>query len=72
MYKRQAYCYDFIAEWLHSDNIQQLYDVARYVEDEARMYQRFEKLTVEDLVGTECFPCKMCIRDSFYPVADGM
>lgn len=53
----QAYCYDFISEWLHSDNITQLYDVARYVEDEARLYQRFEKLTVEDLVGTECFPC---------------
>lgn len=53
----QAYCYDFISEWLHSDNIPQLYDVARYVEDEARLHQRFEKLTVEDLVGTECFPC---------------
>lgn len=53
----QAYCYDFISEWLHSDNIQQLYDVARYVVDEARLHQRFEKLAVEDLVGTECFPC---------------
>lgn len=81
----QAYCYDFISEWLHSDkvnfgevgrqgepvragrcpgaegglgrDIQQLYDVARYVEDEARLRQRFEKLTVDDLVGTECFPC---------------
>ena len=53
----QAYCYDFISEWLHSDNIPQLYDVARYVEDEARLHQRFEKLAVEDLVGTECFPC---------------
>ena len=53
----QAYCYDFISEWLHSEDIQQLYDVARYVEDEARLHQRFEKLTVEDLVGTECFPC---------------
>ena len=31
--------------------------MARYVEDEARLYQRFEKLTVEDLV-------EMCIRDS--------
>ena len=38
----QAYCYDFISEWLHSDNIPQLYDVARYVEEEARLYQRFE------------------------------
>lgn len=68
----QAYCYDFISEWLHSDkvnsseagreggldrDIQQLYDVARYVEDEARLHQRFEKLTVDDLAGTECFPC---------------
>lgn len=81
----QAYCYDFISEWLHSDkvnsgevgrqgepvragrcpgaegglgrDIQQLYDVARYVEDEACLRQRFEKLTVDDLVGTECFPC---------------
>ena len=54
---RQAYCYDFISEWLHSNDIGQLYDVARYVEDEARLHQRFEKLTVDDLVGTECFPC---------------
>ena len=68
----QAYCYDFISEWLHSDkvnsnevgregglgrDIQQLYDVARYVEDEACLHQRFEKLTVDDLAGTECFPC---------------
>lgn len=53
----QAYCYDFISEWLHSGDIQQLYDVARYVEDEAHLHQRFEKLTVDDLAGTECFPC---------------
>ena len=68
----QAYCYDFISEWLHGNKVnsgevvregglgrdtQQLYDVARYVEDEACLHQRFEKLTVEDLVGTECFPC---------------
>lgn len=53
----QAYCYDFISEWSHSEDIQQLYDAARYVEDEARLHQRFEKLTVDDLAGTECFPC---------------
>ena len=53
----QAYCYDFISEWLHGDDVQQLYDVARYVEEEARLHQRFEKLTVDDLVATECFPC---------------
>ena len=53
----QAYCYDFISEWLHREDREQLYDVARYVEEEARLYQRFEKLTVDDLAGTECFPC---------------
>lgn len=53
----QAYCYDFISEWLHSEDIEQLYDIARYVEDEARLPQRFSKLEVEDLVDTECFPC---------------
>lgn len=53
----QAYCYDFIFDWLHSENNMQLYDIARYVEDEARLPQRFSKLEVEDLLGTECFPC---------------
>ena len=68
----QAYCYDFVSDWLHSgkmdfcetrresslcQDIQQLYDVARYVEDRACLRQRFEKLTVDELAGTECFPC---------------
>ena len=53
----QAYCYDFISEWLHSEDVGQLYDVARYVEEEAHLHQRFEKLSVDDLAGTECFPC---------------
>ncbi len=53
----QAYCYEFISEWLHSNDQKQLYDVARYVEDEARLHQRFNNLTVDELAGTECFPC---------------
>ena len=53
----QAYCYDFVSEWLHGDDVQQLYQVARYVEQEARLHNRFAKLAVEDLVDTECFPC---------------
>ncbi len=53
----QAYCYDFISEWLHSEDKGQLYDIARYVEDETRLHQRFEKLAVDELVNTECFPC---------------
>lgn len=53
----QAYCYDFISEWLHGEDREQLYDVARDVEDEAHLHQRFAKLAVDDLVNTECFPC---------------
>lgn len=53
----QAYCYDFISEWIHSEDSNQLYKIARYVENEARLLQRFEKLDIKDLVNTECFPC---------------
>ena len=53
----QAYCYDFVSDWLHSDDKAQLYEMARYAEAEARLSQRFAGLTVEDLADTECFPC---------------
>lgn len=53
----QAYCYDFVSDWLHSDDNGRLFELARYVEAEERLYNRFAKLTTEDLVATECFPC---------------
>lgn len=53
----QAYCYELVSDWIHGEDGRQLYEVARYVEDGARLYQRFSKLPVEALVGTECFPC---------------
>lgn len=53
----QAYCYDFVSDWLHSDDKAQMYELARYAEAEARLSQRFAGLTVEDLANTECFPC---------------
>ena len=53
----QAWCYDFVSEWLHSEDNRQLYEVARYVEEEAHLQQRFSKLSIEDLVDTELFPC---------------
>ena len=53
----QAYCYDLVFEWLHSEQVQQVYELARFVEEKARLYQRFEKLPLEALLGTECFPC---------------
>lgn len=53
----QAYCYDLISDWLHSEDNRQLYNVARYVEGEARLYDRFGRLAVDALINTECFPC---------------
>lgn len=53
----QSYCYDFVSEWIHGGDLQKLCDVARATEYELRLYQRFEKLEVSDIVSTECFPC---------------
>lgn len=53
----QAYCYDFVSEWLNSNDLQKLYEIARHVELETRLMQRFSKLGVDDLMDTECFPC---------------
>lgn len=53
----QAYCYDFVSDWLHSEDSNQLYEIARTIEDEVKLHNRFMKLEVDDLVDTECFPC---------------
>ena len=53
----QSYCYDMISDWLQSDDNGSLYNIARFVEDEARLSARLMQLGVEDLVDTECFPC---------------
>lgn len=53
----QAYCYDFISDWLHSDENRVLYEIARTVERETRLEKRFEKVAITDLADTECFPC---------------
>lgn len=53
----QAFCYDFVSDWLHSTENDELMKVAYYVEREARLFQRLQNLSVDDLVDTECFPC---------------
>ena len=53
----QAYCFDFISDWLHSEDNAQLYEIARTIEDELKLPNRFMKLEVDDLIDTECFPC---------------
>ena len=53
----QAFCFDFISDWLHSEDREQLIEIAKSVEDELKLPQRFMKLEVSDLVDTEVFPC---------------
>ncbi len=53
----QPYCYDLVSDWLHSDDVQSIYEIAEYVEDEMRLPQLFMKLYVDDLVDSEIFPC---------------
>ncbi len=62
----QSYCYDFMSEWIHSDETRELFSVARIVEDELRLPNRFSQLPVTELVDIEIFPCiDECILKSF-------
>lgn len=53
----QSNCYDFVSEWLNSDEAIELYDIARVVEDELRLVKRFEQIPLVDIADTEVFPC---------------
>lgn len=53
----QSYCYDLVSDWLQSNSNDSLYQIARLVEYEAKLRQRFEKMEIEELKDTECFPC---------------
>lgn len=53
----QAFCYDFVSDWIHSENSRDLYAIAEHVESELKLPQRFMKLQVPDLMNTEMFPC---------------
>lgn len=53
----QQRCYDLINEWMHSDADDDLYEIARAVEEHHHLVKRFDSLEVEDLLNSECFPC---------------
>ena len=46
-----------MSDWLRSKDNNQLYEIARYVEEKTNLPKRFNQMTLEDLVDTECFPC---------------
>ena len=53
----QAYCYDFVSDWLHGADADLLYEIAIRIEEELQLSEQFMKLEVADLVHTEIFPC---------------
>ena len=53
----QSYCYDFVSEWLHSEDSKYIYEIAKIVEHKQKLAQRFMKLQLSDLLNTEIFPC---------------
>ncbi|MBR3458525.1 MAG: BREX-1 system phosphatase PglZ type A, partial [Selenomonadaceae bacterium] len=53
----QAYCYDFVSDWLYAEDSDALHEIAEFVEERASLHERFMKLTVADLVNTQIFPC---------------
>ena len=53
----QQRCYDLINEWMHSEDDDELYEIARDVEEHHHLVKRFDDLDVQDLLNSECFPC---------------
>lgn len=53
----QAYCYDFVSEWVSSKDSEEFYKIARFVEQEVGLIERFKKLNIDDLIDTDCLPC---------------
>ena len=53
----QQRCYDLINEWMHSEDDDELYEIAREVEEYHHLVKRFDGLDVLDLLNSECFPC---------------
>ena len=53
----QAYCYDFVSEWMHSEDSEGIRSIAELLENELNFPERFMNLEISDLLGTEVFPC---------------
>ena len=53
----QAYCYDLVSDWIHSEEVNSYVEIAETVQEEMHMDNRLGKQTVEDLADTEVYPC---------------
>lgn len=53
----QQLCYSFINEWAHSEYDDELYEIARAVEEHQQIEKYFDNTDIKDLLNSECFPC---------------
>ncbi|WP_197273081.1 BREX-1 system phosphatase PglZ type A [Lagierella massiliensis] len=53
----QAWCYEFVSEWIVGDRSDELFEILRIVEQEIVLSNRFKKIPLNDLKDTEIFPC---------------
>lgn len=53
----QQLCYDLVNEWMHSEDDDGLYEIARGVEERLHLAERFDALDAKELLSSECFPC---------------
>ena len=54
---RQSWCYDLVSDWLRGWDNGSLYQIARDVEEELGLPERFMNLQTADLLETKVFPC---------------
>ena len=50
-------CYSLVNEWIHSEDDDKLYEIARVVEERHNLEKLFDSLELSDLMNSECFPC---------------
>lgn len=67
-----SFCYSFIEEWIHSAKTDDIYKIARTIEDIIQLPSRLEKLDIEDFSGAECFPCinEIIVKKLMLNIAD--
>lgn len=53
----QAWCYDFVSEWMAGDNRHTLLEILHHVEDKLVLRVRFRHVPLAELMNTEVFPC---------------
>lgn len=53
----QSFCFDFVSEWIHCDEYDSYRVLAEAIEEELKLFNRFNSLNIEAIYDTEVFPC---------------